>query len=193
MLRSLAQWLRQLGVAFLIFLVTTYGVLVAASLPRTVKVYVLGVENVPQSEVSMPLGTTFSLVLTRSIEGEPLKFRNENTGRSWPPYFKFNASQLEDQVLALSQGAIGVAGNEAPELVALRYYGFRLGISATYPNVVTLSPAVPGPLPVPYFNWAILILHGLGAMGLVWALRSRRRRLHTEEGVSAYEEATEHE
>lgn len=174
MFRTVAKWLRQLSVALLIFLGTTYGVLVAGSLPRTVKVYVVGTEPAKPLDrldtggsAGLGGGMVEGLLLTRSIEGEILRFQNRNTNWGWPPYFKFNASELSRQAHAL-------ALEEPSALVEVRYYGFRLGLSAAYPNALGMSPARPGPLPEPYLGWVVLAIHLLGAVVVGGVCRRRR-------------------
>lgn len=183
-MRSIVQWLRQLGVALLIFLVTTYGVLVAGSLPRTVNVYVMRVEVGVSVDPASPHVARHGkdggrrYLVTQTLEGEILRFRNDNTGWSWPPYFKFNASDLAEQGSLFAQ-------SKPPAPVALRYYGFRLGSSASYPNVVNLTLVSPGPQPRSYFNWFVLAVHFLAFASLVHVRRRRRRRARNAEALES--------
>lgn len=99
-------------------------------------------------------------------------YRNEDTGWSWPPYFKFNASNLHAQASdAISEGK----GADA-EWVAIRHYGWRNEFLSTYPNAVGLWE-VDGPDEriIPWVNIVILVLLG----GVFWAIRARWKRFWT--------------
>jgi hypothetical protein len=67
--------------------------------------------------------------------GKPMVYRNEDTGWIWPPYFKYDSSNLQ-----------AAAGNlksttEAPKWVVVTHYGWRLPILSIYPNAVSVRPA----------------------------------------------------
>lgn len=97
----------------------------------------------------------------------PLVLRNEDTGFGMPPYFKFNAADLQ----AYAQSYVSTEA--APRWVAVRYYGWRSQFLSMFPNAVAMWE-VPGPDTriIPWFN--IVFLSVLGA--LVWAVWSRLRR-----------------
>ncbi|WP_298677014.1 DUF1523 family protein [uncultured Lentibacter sp.] len=70
-------------------------------------------------------------------------YRNEDTG-VYPPYFKFDSSDLEAEATAL-------AGKE--QWVSITHYGWRLRFLSIYPNAVSITP-VSGPehRVFPWFN-----------------------------------------
>lgn len=99
--------------------------------------------------------------------GSVIVYRNEDTGWGWPPYFKFNASNLQAQAADLRSTAAD------PQWVVVRHYGWRTELLTIFPNATALWP-VEGP-DVQIFNWrAILILIGLAA--LFWFIYTRWRR-----------------
>lgn len=74
---------------------------------------------------------------------EVMVFRNEDTG-VYPPYFKFDSSDLEAEASAL-------AGKE--QWVSITHYGWRMRFMSIYPNAISVKP-VSGPeyRPFPWFN-----------------------------------------
>ena len=70
-------------------------------------------------------------------------YRNEDTG-VYPPYFKFDSSDLEAEASAL-------AGKE--QWVSIAHYGWRMRFLSIYPNAISIKP-VSGPeyRPFPWFN-----------------------------------------
>ena len=72
---------------------------------------------------------TFFIILQKP-GGSPTPFKNENTGWGWPPYFKFNAPEIQ----ATAQAMIG-------QEVAVTYFGWRNQIFGTFPDIVSLDPA----------------------------------------------------
>lgn len=89
-------------------------------------------------------------------DGSVIVYRNEDTGWVWPPYFKYDSSNLQAE-----------AGNvkstkEVPEWVAVTHYGWRLPILSIYPNAVKVR-AVAGPDErlVPWVNILILVVLAL--------------------------------
>lgn len=81
-------------------------------------------------------------------------YRNEDTGWIYPPYFKFDSSDLQ----AEAQDLISTAEN--PQWVVITHYGWRIRWLTIYPNAVAVRP-VEGPdyRPIPWVN--ILVLIGL--------------------------------
>jgi hypothetical protein len=65
-------------------------------------------------------------------------YRNEDTGWVWPPYFKYDSSNLQ----AEAQNAKSTAA--APQWVSVTHYGWRLPILSIYPNAVNIT-LVDGP------------------------------------------------
>lgn len=74
-------------------------------------------------------------------------YRNEDTGWIWPPYFKFDSSDLQAQ----SAAAVSVTGEE--QWAVMTHYGWRNKYLSIYPNAIGLRP-VDGPdvNVIPWFN-----------------------------------------
>ncbi len=74
-------------------------------------------------------------------------YRNEDTGWIWPPYFKFDSSDLQ------ATAAANVAGAGVEHWVVVTHYGWRNRFFSVYPNAVAIRP-VEGPdvRIIPWFN-----------------------------------------
>jgi hypothetical protein len=100
------------------------------------------------------------LINTVTPSGEPRVFRNEDTGWGWPPYFKFDSSNLA------AEADNAVSTKEAPEWMIVTHYGWRITFLSRYPNAVSIRPAEgPEQTLIPWFN--IVILAVLAALVLV--------------------------
>lgn len=99
--------------------------------------------------------------------GTAIVYRNEDTGWSWPPYFKFGTANL------YTEANDAVSTKDAPEWVSIRHYGWRNQFLSIFPNAISLKP-VAGPEDKPT-NWlSISILIAL--VVFFWALFVRWRR-----------------
>ncbi len=109
-------------------------------------------------------------IQTRRANGKVMVYRNEDTGWSWPPYFKVNSSNLQAEAADMKSTA------ENPKWVAIRHYGWRNEFLSIFPNAVKIRPvAGPDVRLIPWFN--IIVLTLLAA--LLLALWRRWRRFRT--------------
>ena len=92
--------------------------------------------------------------------GKPLVYRNEDTGVIWPPYFKYDSSNL--QAVATDRRSTA----EAAKWVSMTSYGWRISWLSIYPNALSIRP-VAGSEAAPV-NWLALVI--LGALGLLLLL-----------------------
>lgn len=91
-------------------------------------------------------------------------YRNEDTGWIWPPYFKFDSSNLQAEARNL------ISSSASPQWVAVRHYGWRIPWLSVFPNAVSITPvAGPDVRLIPWFN--IIFLTFLFA--LFWGVRVR--------------------
>ncbi len=99
-------------------------------------------------------------------------YRNEDTGWIWPPYFKYDSSNLQAKAGGLE------STKAAPTWVSIKHYGWRLPILSIYPNAVSVSEvAGPEVTIIPYFNIILLtLLAGLAVyLRLKWQQFVARR------------------
>ena len=123
-------------------------------------------------------GTTTATVDRRDIRfieavfpnGKVMVYRNEDTGWIWPPYFKYDSSNLQAEATNF------VSSKDKPEWVAVTHYGWRMPIFSIYPNAVKVR-AVEGP-DVQLIPWVSMIV--LALLGLVWLMLWRMWRQFRE-------------
>jgi hypothetical protein len=100
-------------------------------------------------------------------------FRNEDTGLIWPPYFKYDSSNLQAEAGNLK------SDKTAPQWVSVTHYGWRVPFLSIYPNAVAVK-AVAGPdvRIIPWVNIVVLsfLLIGLLMIRRMW-LQFRERML----------------
>ncbi|MDH2326514.1 DUF1523 family protein [Cereibacter sp. SYSU M97828] len=96
--------------------------------------------------------------------GKPIVYRNEDTGWVWPPYFKYDSSNLQ------AQAADRKSTQGQPEWVAITHYGWRMAWLSVYPNALSVR-TVEGP-DVKLFPWPAIITVGalLALILTVWRL-----------------------
>lgn len=66
-------------------------------------------------------------------DGSVIVYRNEDTGWVWPPYFKYDSSNLQAEAGNLKSMAA------APKWVLVTHYGWRFPFLSIYPNAVTMK------------------------------------------------------
>ena len=74
-------------------------------------------------------------------------YRNEDTGWIWPPYFKWDSSNVQAEASNLK------SDKDAPIWVSITHYGWRMSWISIYPNAVSISAAAwPDVNITPWFN-----------------------------------------
>lgn len=117
---------------------------------------------------------TFLLGLVpRDAEGV-MVYRNEDTGWIWPPYFKFDSSNLQAE--AASQ-ARKEETTEGGNWAVVTHYGWRIPFLSIFPNAVNIR-AIDGPDEqiIPWFNiffFIVLIIGFFFARAMWMQLRER--------------------
>lgn len=101
--------------------------------------------------------------------GKPYVYRNEDTGWVWPPYFKYDSSNLQAEANDVQSNA------DNPKWVSVTSYGWRIAWLSVYPNAISIK-RVEGPNVHP-FNWpAVIVLLILGALLiLIWRMWNQFR------------------
>ena len=126
--------------------------------------------NAPTGDAVNPQNRDVFFIQTFRTNERPMIYRNEDTGWGWPPYFKFNTSNLQAQAADLESR--WTSGQEA-QWVVVRHYGWRNEFLSIYPNAIKIwrvdSPDV---TIIPWIN--IIILTVLTAF--FWAIWVRWRR-----------------
>ncbi len=112
-------------------------------------------------------------IQARRAGGDVMVYRNEDTGWGWPPYFKFDTSNLQAEAADLKSTP------EAPKWVSITHYGWRNEFISVFPNAVGVRQ-VEGPdvTIIPWLNIIILTIFAAVAWAIrVRWVRFRRRRI----------------
>lgn len=128
----------------------------AYDLPRTQKVHITGTD-IKRSDKTAKDGTKTTqdvrYVYAEAVDNKGvLAFRNEDTGFSWPPYFKFNSGDV-------AAAASAMESEEPRPIVLVKYYGVRSNVLSIYPNVISLRKVDASYERLPWFNALIYVLY----------------------------------
>ena len=107
-------------------------------------------------------------IQTRRAKGDVMVYRNEDTGWGWPPYFKFDTSNLQ------AEAADAKSSGDAAKYVAIKHYGWRNEFLSIFPNAISIR-AVDGPdapKGIAWLNIFILVVF----FAIVYAIWVRWRR-----------------
>ncbi len=87
--------------------------------------------------------TMFLGFMSRDATGV-MVYRNEDTGWIWPPYFKFDSSDLQAEAASAAR---------TDGWAVITHYGWRIRWASIYPNAIAVRP-VEGPdvQVIPWFN-----------------------------------------
>lgn len=95
---------------------------------------------------------TMLLGLIRRDSTEVMVYRNEDTGWSWPFYFKFDTANLQTEADDLLSTA------EDPKWAVMTHYGWRNEYFSAFPNAIAIRPVDnPNVTLIPWFNIAFFI------------------------------------
>lgn len=105
---------------------------------------------------------TFLLGFIPRDSSTVMVYRNEDTGWIWPPYFKFDSSDLQAEAANIARGE---------EWVVVTHYGWRVRWASVFPNAVGVR-TVSGPdvTIIPWFNifFFIFLMGGLLFLRAMW-------------------------
>ena len=108
----------------------------------------------PDNQSDILVARDVQFIQTVRADGSLMVYRNEDTGWSWPPYFKFDTANL------YTEANDAVSTKAAPEWYIVKHYGWRVKFLSTFPNAISIRP-VAGPdasKGIPWVNIVILIL-----------------------------------
>ena len=93
------------------------------------------------------------LINTTQTNGKVMVYRNEDTGWIWPPYFKFDSSNLQAEADDLE------SSRNDPLWVSVTHYGWRNEFFSIYPNAVGVKEvAGPDVRIIPWVNIVIIVV-----------------------------------
>ena len=106
-------------------------------------------------------------IQTRQANDKIMVYRNEDTAWGWPPYFKFDTSNLQAEAADLKSTAAD------PKWVVIKHYGWRNEFFTVFPNAISIRQvAGPDVTIIPWLNIFILTFF----FAIVWAIWVRWRR-----------------
>jgi hypothetical protein len=125
-------------------------------------------------------------IQTRLANDKVMVYRNEDTGWIWPPYFKFDTSNLQAEAADLRSTAAN------PQYVAIRHYGWRLEFLSIFPNALSVW-TVEGPdarKPIPWVNIVVLSLFTALCYG-IWVRWRRFREARIDPALEEIQDSWE--
>jgi hypothetical protein len=98
-------------------------------------------------------------------------YRNEDTGWGWPPYLKFDTTNLQAEAADVKSTAA------EPQYAIIKHYGWRNEFMSIFPNAISVKPVdgPDAPKGIPFLNIIILSLFAM-VVYFVW-VRWRRFRM----------------
>ncbi|MBC7141105.1 MAG: DUF1523 family protein [Rhodobacteraceae bacterium] len=107
----------------------------------------------PDDQSTGLINRDVQFIQTVKANGKIAVYRNEDTGWSWPPYFKFDTANLQTEAEDNKSTA------EAPKWVSITHYGWRNELISIFPNAVAIKPvAGPDVTIIPWFNIVFFIV-----------------------------------
>lgn len=101
----------------------------------------------PDDQATGLINRDVQFIQTVKANGKPMVYRNEDTGWSWPPYFKFDTANLQTEAEDVKSTAA------APQWVSVTHYGWRNELFSAFPNAIGIKPVdSPDATIIPWFN-----------------------------------------
>lgn len=95
-------------------------------------------------------------------------YRNEDTGLSFPWYFKFDAADVQAKAQGYSR--------DSQQLSLIRFYGWRIQIFSVFPNITSIESTDSRAEPFPVFNTLFFTALTLITLVLAMVVRFYLRR-----------------
>jgi hypothetical protein len=144
--------IRKLGIGLAVLVALLFAGTLYFFMPRATKVLITGTEVKRMDTKDPATGEHRSrdvrfVYATERESKKALVFRNEDN--SW--YFKFDSGDVAAEASKLAK-------NEVEETALLKYYGLRIAVLDSYPNVLSLKEVESDYVYVPWVNMVILIV-----------------------------------
>lgn len=95
-------------------------------------------------------------------------YRNEDTGWSFPWYFKFDSADIQAKAQGYSR--------DAQQLALISHYGWRIQILSVFGNITSIKATDSREEPFPWFNTLFFSVISLTLLFAFIAVKRRRRR-----------------
>ena len=111
-----------------------------------------------QNPADQPVRDMYMIYTQHAIDDVRV-YRNEDTGWGWPPYFKFDASDVQATARALEN---------ARQPAYISSYGWRINMFSLYPNITSIRLAQAGE-----GTWSVIRWLAFGLWGMLLVLLAR--------------------
>ena len=144
--------MRKLGVALAVLVALLFAGTLYYFMPRATKVQITGTDVKRMDTKDPATGKHRSrdvrFIYATDLQSQEARvFRNEDNG--W--YFKFDSGDIVAEASKLAQ-------NDVDETALLKYYGVRIAILDSYPNVLSLKEVAADYVYVPWVNMIVLLV-----------------------------------
>ncbi|WP_122317134.1 DUF1523 family protein [Pseudomonas cichorii] len=102
-------------------------------------------------------------------------YRNEDTGWSFPWYFKFDSADTQAKAQGYSR--------DSQQLAMIRYYGWRIQLLSMFPNITEIQPTITRDEPFPIFNAIFFGVLTLLVLVVVIVVKRRFRKQPRVDGI----------
>lgn len=160
--------MRKLGVAVAVLVALLVAGTLYYFMPRATKATVTGTEVKRIDKADATGGRTRDvrfIYATTQAKKKALVFRNEDN----PWYLKWDSGDVAAEASKLAK-------NEVEETALITYYGLRIPLFDSYPNVLSIKEVEPDYVHIPWFNMVVLVLL---LIAFVWGGVKVRRLLRT--------------
>jgi hypothetical protein len=143
---------RKIGLAIAVLIALIVAFNIYYFMPRTTMASITGtdVKRMDRKEMSTGDERTRDVRFVYATEidtGKAVVFRNEDNG--W--YFKFDAGDIAAEASKLAK-------NDVDEVALIKYYGVRIAVFDSYPNVLSIKQVERDYVYVPWVNMIVLVL-----------------------------------
>lgn len=168
------KWLKGIILGVILLAVGAVGLGLFYFLPQHDVVMVTGVEvkrmdhnGVISAEnpADGPTRDVYFINTEDPVTKKVMVYRNEDTGWSFPWYFKFDSADIQAKAQGYSR--------DANQLALIRYYGWRIKIFSVFPNITAIEATNSRDEPFPWFNTVFFSV--LALLLIVIAIFIKRR------------------
>ena len=171
------KWIKGVVICAILLVITGAGLGLFYVLPQYDVVAITGVEvkrvdddGVINAEnpADGPTRDVYFINTEHPTSKKVMVYRNEDTGWSFPWYFKFDSADIQAKAQGYSR--------DAQQLALIRYYGWRIQILSVFPNITDIEATNSREEPFPWFNTIFLSVGTLLILFVVFFLRRRFKR-----------------
>ena len=171
------KWLKGIILGVILLAVGAVGLGLFYFLPQHEVVKITGVEvkrvdhnGVINSEnpADGPTRDVYFINTESPDSKEVMVYRNEDTGWSFPWYFKFDSADIQAKAQGYSR--------DPEQLALVKYYGWRIKIFSVFPNITAIEATDSRTEPFPWFNTVFFSVIAL--MIIFVAVFIKRRQKH---------------